>query len=157
MLMKFCPWLGCKQTIPQGQRYCATHQEMAEARELSRQKNYNHEIRCTRDKKYIDFYNSPEWQQTRLYILNKYKIKDISICLYSFLISGKTVEASRVHHIEPLKEAWHLRCDINNLIPMSNPAHSMIETIYKTDPAGTKTMLKNLLKRWDPLLIPVGC
>jgi len=64
------------------------------------------------------------------------------------MTTGELIIANTVHHIEPLKDDWTRRTDIDNLISLSNDTHSEIEAMYKKDKQGTMKMLNDMLWRY---------
>jgi hypothetical protein len=142
MLKHLCPYQGCKEIIPITQSYCDVHSKT----EANRQGEYDKSIRYTKDKKYHDFYLSKEWKAMKPYIARKYK----GLCLYSYYIDHKIVQADMIHHIEELKENWDKRLDEENLFPLSNSAHSKISVIYKdkVKREQMQRLLSELLDRW---------
>lgn len=99
---------------------------------------------CYRDTKSADFYHSKEWELTRETVLTLDKGVDV----YLYMTTGEVTLADTVHHIDPLKDNWDRRCDIDNLISLSNETHSMIEQLYKKDKDGTMKMLYEMLRRY---------
>ncbi len=110
-----------------------------------RHKEYD---RYSRDKKADNFYHSIEWELTREVAL----LLDKGIDAYLYMTSGQVVLADMVHHIEPLKDNWVRRCDIDNLISLSNDTHSIIEAMYKKDKEGTMKLLHEMLKEYRSMM-----
>ena len=106
-----------------------------------RHKEYD---KYSRDKKLDDFYHSGEWELTRKEVL----LLDKGIDVYLYMISGQVVLADMIHHIEPLKDNWDRRCDIDNLFSLSHDIHSMIEAMYKKDKQETMKLLYEMLKEY---------
>lgn len=106
-----------------------------------RHKEYD---KYSRDKKSDSFYHSDEWELTRNNVLSI----DKGIDVYLYMTTGKVVLADAVHHIEPLKDNWVRRCDIENLISLSNDTHSMIEAMYKRDKEETMKSLYEIVRRY---------
>lgn len=144
MLKKFCPWLGCNKIIPASARYCEKHTRMAAEREAQRQARYDQSTRLTRDKKYHDFYLSPEWEKVRAYVMARYK----GICVYSYVIQSKIAPAKEVHHIIPIRDDWSRRFDVDNLIPLSAAVHGQVEARYRQDKAKAQAELFGVLQEW---------
>lgn len=105
----------------------------------ARHKEYD---KYSRDKKSTEFYNSKEWELSRERALTL----DKGIDVYLYMTTGDVVLADAVHHIEPLKDNWDRRCDIDNLISLSNDTHSKIEQMYKKDKIGTMNLLYKILR-----------
>jgi len=78
------------------------------------------------------------------HIINKYKGVDI----YAYYSTGKTLIATMVHHIEPIKEAWTKRLDPLNLIPMTAANHNEVHRLYDRDKPGTMAKLAEMLARF---------
>lgn len=94
-----------------------------------------------RDKKSDAFYHSDEWKLTRIKVLDLDKAIDV----YIYMKSGDVVLADAVHHIDPLKDNWSRRCDVENLISLSTETHSMIEKMYENDKDSTMKMLFSMV------------
>lgn len=137
MLMHICPHVGCHEVIPITQPYCDKH--------VSRHKQYDQSVRLTIDAKYHAFYVSGEWESIKPVIDNKYH----GICLWSYYHDD--IEPYKaIHHIHPLREAWEERLSIDNLIPLTQDAHAMVEVEYKHgNKARMQKELFELKKRWD--------
>jgi hypothetical protein len=97
-----------------------------------------------RDKKSDAFYHSDEWKFARKNAL----LLDKGIDVYVYMTSGEVIFADMVHHIEPLKDNWERRCDIDNLISLSNETHGLIEAHYKKDEQDTIRILYEMLRRY---------
>lgn len=106
-----------------------------------RHKEYD---KYSRDKQSDMFYHSKEWELTRQRVLTLDKGVDV----YLYMTTGEVVFADAVHHIEPLKDNWSRRCDLDNLISLSNETHSMIENLYKNDKQGMMKVLDEMLRRY---------
>lgn len=147
-LKKFCPWRNCKQTIDITKQYCDTHHAEYAIKQAAsmklRQSKYDKTVRYTRDRQYHNFYLSDEWETIKAYINSKYK----GLCLYSYLIDKKIVQADVVHHIVEIKEIWDMRLDIDNLIPLSHRVHSKIGQQYKDNKEEAQMFLRGLLVMW---------
>lgn len=115
-----------------------------EQEQYKKQYNKLYDTYC-RDKQCAEFYNSPEWEKLRSFVLAKYKGLD----LYAFFIQKRIVYADTVHHIEELKENWNRRLDVNNLFPVSSENHNRIHKLYLKDKKRTQKLLFDLLKRWN--------
>ena len=75
------------------------------------------------------FYNSSEWKATRARVL----ARDTGIDIYLYITEGRVVPADTVHHIVELMEDYSKRCDLDNLISISEATHSMISKAYKDE------------------------
>jgi 5-methylcytosine-specific restriction enzyme A len=111
--LKPCATIRCSNlTID---RYCEEHKEIQVKYQADRYKHYD---RTSRDKKAAAFYNSKEWERTRQQAL----IRDNGLCL-SCLMNKEITMADMVDHIVPIKIAWHLRTNLNNLQSLCNACH----------------------------------
>ena len=138
-LKKLC---RCGKVIDINTKYCKD----CEKKVIKDKKDYHKHYDINyRDKKSAAFYNSPEWEKTREYILTKYKGLD----LYAFFINKEIVYADTVHHVIEIKEDWNRRLDITNLFPLSSSNHSKIHKMYLKDKEGAQKLLFKLLKRWE--------
>jgi 5-methylcytosine-specific restriction endonuclease McrA len=115
-LKKTC--LGCGQIIDFNQKYCNKCQQEYEARQKEKQKKYDDEIRYKRDKKYHDFYNSPEWERIRQAVI----ARDHALC-QDCLKEHRIKLYDTVHHIEPIKTNWNKRLNIDNLVCLCESCH----------------------------------
>lgn len=59
--------------------------------------------------------------------------RDTGIDIYLYITEGKVVPADTVHHIIELMEDYSKRCDLDNLISISEATHSMISKAYKDE------------------------
>ena len=125
-LMKYCNRTGCRRLVPQGVKYCVAH--TLGKTEENRQRHKEYDAHC-RNQKAKDFYNSAEWKTTRTRVLD--------------IMEGRIVPADTVHHIVELSEDYSKRCDMDNLISISEATHSMISKAYK-DEAKKKAMQQTL-------------
>lgn len=123
-LMKYCNRSGCNKLVPQGVKYCAAHTVNKTAENKERHKEYD--AHC-RDRKAKAFYNSAEWRAARARAL----ARDTNIDIYLYITEGKVTPADTVHHIIELSEDYSKRCDLDNLISISEATHSMISKAYK--------------------------
>lgn len=145
-LKKFCNMQSCQNLVNITDRYCPDHTYIIAENEAKRQKYYDNKIRHGRDATLAAFYQSPEWEAKRAYILNKYD----GIDLYAYYVHHRMVAATTVHHIHPLRTHWARRLDDINLIPVSAHSHGELERLYKSKETETQTLLINLLSRSLP-------
>lgn len=136
MLKHFCNQCGCNHLIPYGVRYCTIHARSTT--EDNRERHREYDAHC-RNKKSKAFYSSAVWQATRARVL----ARDTNIDIYLYITCGKVVPADTVHHIVELSEDWSKRCDLDNLISISNTTHSTISRLYK-DKAQRATIQQTL-------------
>jgi len=120
----------CNNRLPSGTK-CACLKK--------RHKEYD---KYTRDNRSTSFYNSKEWELTRGAVL----ALDKGIDVYEYMTNGDVLLADTVHHIDPLKDNWDRRCDIENLMSLSSDTHSMIEQMYLKDKQGTMRKLYEVLE-----------
>lgn len=135
-LLKYCNRNGCNKLVPQGVRYCAAHTTTKTAENKERHKEYDAHCRNRTAKA---FYNSGEWRAARARAL----ARDTSIDIYLYIAEGRIVAADTVHHIIELSEDYSKRCDLDNLISISEATHSMISKAYK-DATKKETMQQTL-------------
>ena len=125
-LLKYCNRNGCNKLVPQGVRYCKAHTVNKTAENRERHKEYDAHCRNQTAKA---FYNSSEWKATRARVL----ARDTGIDIYLYITEGRVVPADTVHHIVELMEDYSKRCDLDNLISISEATHSMISKAYKDE------------------------
>lgn len=111
-LLKYCNRNGCNKLVPQGVRYCKEHTVNKTAENRERHKEYDAHCRNQTAKA---FYNSSEWKATRARVL----ARDTGIDIYLYITEGRVVPADTVHHIVELMEDYSRRCDLDNLISIS--------------------------------------
>ena len=93
-------------------------------------------------------YGKGAWKQKRRVILEKYCWLD----LYEFAKSGAVTAAEMVHHIVPAKEDPSLFLQDENLIPLSNKSHGIVEQAYDSGPeqkAAMQTLLRAAIAKWE--------
>ena len=130
-LLKYCNRNGCNKLVPQGGRYCKANPEKKPAESGERHKEYDAHCRNQTAKA---FYNSSEWKATRARVL----ARDTGIDIYLYITEGRVVPADTVHHIVELMEDYSKRCDLDNLISISEATHSMISKAYKDEIANAQ-------------------
>lgn len=135
-LMKYCNRTGCRRLVPQGVKYCVAH--TLGKTEENRQRHKEYDAHC-RNQTAKSFYNSAEWKAVRTRVL----ARDANIDIYLYIMEGRIVPADTVHHIVELSEDYSKRCDMDNLISISEATHSMISKAYK-DEAKKKAMQQTL-------------
>mgnify|MGYP002673798769 CR=1 FL=1 len=84
----------------------------------------------TRDKKYLRFYNSPEWR----HLSNQYMV-DVG---YKCEMCHKI--ATEVHHVVPIQteEGWLRRLDYTNLMALCVNCHNKKHCRFKTNKSNDK-------------------
>ena len=136
-LMKYCNKTGCNRLVPQGVKYCVVHTVNKTAENRQRHKEYD--AHCRNQKAKV-FYNSAEWKAAR----DRVMARDAGIDIYLYITEGRIVLADTVHHIVELMEDYSKRCDMDNLISISEATHSMISKAYKD--AAKKAAMQQTLR-----------
>lgn len=125
--MKYCNRNGCNRLVPQGGAYCNEHTITQTEKNRERHKEYD--AHC-RDQKAKAFYNGAEWKAARAAAM----ARDNGIDIYLYITDGVIAAADMVHHIVELKEDYSKRCDIDNLISVSETTHkTVIDEAYKDE------------------------
>lgn len=118
MLLKQCG--RCGNYIEYPNSYCSKClpivEEARAKRLLERKREYDKRYNQTRDKKYVRFYNSPEWRM----LSSKYMSDKGYKCERCKRL------ATEVHHVKPIQtdEGWLLRLDYNNLLAVCVDCHN---------------------------------
>ena len=139
-LKKLCP--KCGKLIDAGQRYCNECTKKYEARQKERYKKYDNKRKSNKSWR---FYSTNEWRKVRQYINIKYK----GLCLWSYYIEHRIVQANAVHHIIPIEDDYSKRLEIDNLIPLTDMNHRYIHELYKKDKARAQERLRFILNEWN--------
>ena len=84
-----------------------------------RYKEYDKEKVNSKEKK---FYSSGAWEKLKIKVRDRFNGIDI----YSYYILKKIEYGQTVHHIEPIKENWDRRLDLENLIYLTESNHRLI-------------------------------
>ncbi|MCI9078979.1 MAG: HNH endonuclease [Lachnospiraceae bacterium] len=150
-LVKYCNRAGCRELVPLGVKYCKAHTLVKAAEDKERHKAYD---MYHRNQEAKAFYNSTEWQYVREAVL----ARDNHIDIYLYITEGRAVPASTVHHITELSEDYAKRCDMDNLVSVSEATHSMIGKAYN-DSRRKKNMqdiLRECLREYKKRLALVG-
>lgn len=121
--VKYCNAAGCSRLVPLGVKYCDVHTAARAAGNKERHKKYD---MYKRNQEAKAFYNSTEWQYTRAAVL----ARDNHIDIYLYIMENRAVPASTVHHITELSEDYSKRCDMDNLISVSEQTHSIVGKAY---------------------------
>lgn len=135
MLLHLC---RCGKPIPQGIAMC----ESCRAKHGSRHMIYN---RQERSKIAAAFYCSRAWGVMRQRMIDVFDGVDI----VAFYEGEELAEANRVHHIVELEEAWNLRLDPMNLIPLANATHTRVTAEYKASRERMAACQKRLIEYRD--------
>lgn len=120
MILKMCR--RCRGVVVYPATYCDVCKELVDKEREERavvvnkkaQKKYD----AKRDKKYVRFYNSPEWKILK----NKYMQDKKYKC------EGKDCKAiaTEVHHVDPIQTptGWERRLDYTNLMNVCTQCHN---------------------------------
>ena len=148
LLMKYCNRSGCNRLVQQGVKYCTAHTINKTAENRQRHKEYDSECRNQKAKA---FYNSTEWKTVRAKVI----ARDASIDIYLYITDNRIVPANTVHHIVELMEDYSKRCDMDNLISVSEETHNMISREYKdaTRKAAVQQVLKECMLEYKKKMI----
>lgn len=117
-----CAAPGCVKLTRE--RYCKAHAVRAQAEKAEHDRRYDE---TRRDKKLARFYASTAWKRAR----EAARIRDHNLC-QDCLQRGRVVFADTVHHIEPVRDAWHKRLQLDNLVSLCMTCH---ETRHSKQPA----------------------
>lgn len=102
-----------------------------------------------RDRERLDnvYYNTNKWRKLRRLVLDEYD----NICLWSFFIEGKVIEANHIHHIDEILGDEDSVYDWDNLIPLDQRIHrSIVHELYKTNcKKDIQSMLREIIKDYD--------
>lgn len=136
-IIKLCP--KCKRPIKYSERYCdkcfQIHKETLEDCKRQSDKRYNKK----REKKYIHFYLSKEWN-----ILKNKRLQDSGYMCDRCKTLGINSLATEVHHIIPIQtvEGWNHRLDYNNTMSICLKCHNYYHKRFqrrKTNEATTNS------------------
>ena len=106
-----------------------------------RHKEYD---RHSRNQKSKQYYDSKDWETARAAALKA----DGGIDVYLYMTEGEMVLADTVHRIEPLKDNWEQRNNVNNLMSLHHDTHSLIEKKYKQNKEKIKKELLKMLQEY---------
>ena len=85
-------------------------------------KRYKEEDKYKKESREKKFYSSVSWQRVRERAISRYNGLDI----YSYYIYNRLESGQTVHHIEPIRECWEKRFDIDNVIYLTEENHQQI-------------------------------
>lgn len=110
MIIKLCA--KCQKPIKYPDRFCTECNAIYLEEEAANEKIRNRRYYQTRDKKYLRFYQSPEWK-----LLKNKRMQDARYKCERCIEKGRNRLATEVHHMKPIQteEGWPLRLDYNNL------------------------------------------
>ena len=100
----------CHRRIPEGTKCDCSKR---------RYKEYDKDKIDSKEKK---FYSSGEWEK----IKDKAKDRFNGMDIYSLYVLNKVEYGQTVHHIEPIKENWNRRLDLENLIYLTESNHRLL-------------------------------
>lgn len=121
MILKMCR--RCKGVVVYPATYCDTCLDLVtkerEERAVIVNRRANKKYDATkRDKKYVRFYNSPEWKI----------LKDKYMADHKYKCEGKGCKefATEVHHVDPIQTptGWERRLDYTNLMNVCLRCHN---------------------------------
>ena len=87
-------------------------------------------------------YGTKAWKIKRSFILEQFHYMDV----LAYYRSGVMEAAEMVHHIIPLGESPERWLEDDNLIPLSNRTHAIVEAEYDKDTEAKKRMQEELRK-----------
>lgn len=115
--LKPCKAYGCAELTTD--KYCTKHKHLEEQ---DQHLTYNYYNKTRNDKEYTDFYKTKEWKK----VSNLVTLRDLGLC-QQCKREGRTTIADMVHHIKPLKKAFHLRLVQSNLESLCFNCHNKID------------------------------
>ena len=127
MLLKACR--RCSSYITYPNVYCSKCLPIVEAEREARRKDTKREVdrryNKTRDKKYLAFYNSPEWRR-----LSSQYMTDVG-----YKCERCKRLATEVHHKQPIQtpEGWDRRLDYTNLKAVCVECHNIEHGRFKSN------------------------
>lgn len=125
-IIKLCA--KCKKPIVYPNRYCLKCQSIYEEEVKENERLTNRRYNQKRDKKYIRFYNSNEWNQLK----NK-RLQDSNYMCERCKELGKRTIATEVHHIVPIQieRGWERRLDYTNTKSVCTSCHNYYHDRFK--------------------------
>ena len=119
MIIKLCA--KCRKPIKYPNRFCSDCNEIYKEEEENNIRLRNKRYNQTRDKKYLIFYKSIDWN-----LLKNKKLQDTKYKCERCQELGKHTLAAEVHHLKPIQteEGWELRLDYNNLKSVCIECHN---------------------------------
>ncbi|AVK50662.1 hypothetical protein AXY43_23060 [Clostridium sp. MF28] len=95
-----------------------------------------------RDREDSKIYISNRWRQLRINILEDYNY----ICLFSYYVFSKIIQANELHHIVWLIDNIDLAFDADNIIPLEHNVHRSIIHNYSNKSNEIKNDIQNMLR-----------
>ncbi|WP_134705103.1 HNH endonuclease [Ammoniphilus sp. YIM 78166] len=123
---KPCASPGCPALTTE--RYCERHQAKQLKDRRDRHRYYDDYLR---DQKARSFYQSIEWQRTRLKAL----MRDHHLCQHC-LRDKRIKPADMVHHVNEVRKHWEQRLVLSNLISLCNACHNRVHGGYRGESRG---------------------
>lgn len=122
-MLKFCDY--CNTTYDYSDKDCKNkcREKIKGRRDKKRHKAYD----SKRENNHI--YKSKAWIRVRKRVMTL----DNKLCLWSYYKDKRVVKGRVVHHIVPLSDDSSKAYDTNNLVFLSDKAHSHIHELYKDD------------------------
>lgn len=118
-----CRTVGCRNLVRPPATYCPEHTWTPEQRaEYERERNrekYRRYDERSRDQRSKAFYNSPEWQRVREYVLER----DHYLCVMC-RDEQRITPANTVDHIVPIRDDWSRRLDPDNCRSLCPSCHA---------------------------------
>lgn len=125
MLLGLCR--KCQKPVPYPMKYCGVCQTNYDHERKENERVNQRRYDRKRDKKYIRFYKSKEWQQlSGAYMQAKG---------YQCEFKGKRCQrmATEVHHVEPIQKdsGWIRRLDYDNLMAVCVQCHNEVHKRFR--------------------------
>lgn len=109
-----CAAPGCTALTRTG--YCDAHADRAAAARAEAQREYDE---TRRDARLVAFYRSTAWHRAR----DAARMRDHGLC-QDCLQRGRVTLAETVHHVVPIRQAWHMRLTLDNLTTLCAACHA---------------------------------
>ena len=101
-----CSKVNCQNLVEFNIKFCNEHKQLKN----ESRKQYDKQ-RYSNDKQVRQTYNSTTWKHIRKGVM----LRDNSLCMYC-LYRGTYTKATLVDHFIPIRDAYELRYDTNNLV-----------------------------------------
>ena len=111
----------CKRPVTYPNRYCDRCYDLYKVEQKESQSLSSKRYNQNRDKKYVVFYKSIEWQ-----LLKNKRLQDTDYCCERCKEQGRKKLATEVHHIKPIQteEGWVLRLEYSNTMSVCLECHN---------------------------------